>query len=300
MTLQLNKISDAHTNLINSEGKILGLYVDNATGDLYLRGNTSASGVQILCRTNSFRFGLYLASRISLVELFHLSYDEMYLFQKKAATEARFLEVEDLEAPRILSSLEYSNSLYSLINEKCRSELTTDELIDILPVPKNQSICKKLGSMEISAGMWNFSITDNDSLNLVSIEDEVFNPHNHDYVQSYSKKTKTVVYTKTNPVALKLFLTSRITVSELLKCYLHEMYIIHDDSRYQLTGYSEEVRKIIESVKFARRIHSTLPKKLKFNSIDQLKIYASYTINGRGSVPAEFERNKVIDLVIDD
>lgn len=297
--MNLNTINDTLSNLINSEGAILALYREKDSGSLFVRGLTSPGNTGFFCRTNTFILELYLKSRINLEELFLLKADEHFIIRRGKEAEAVFLEVSDDNDPLELENLRCGKRLFHLLSHNMRPDSSVADIIQMIP----DSDDKKEQELIEQLTIVNSQITLFDDvkcpLSVVSIEDEELNYDEHDFIEGRSPDGKEKILTKINPMALKLFATGRITVSDLFKLRQDDSYYIVRGNSIIRSGLSKEANSIIENLSYADCTYFALPTEFQLDApLEAWNYYQRCVINGKGILPWDFNPQFSIDLTI--
>lgn len=270
------------TEVLNAEGTILQILKDDKES-LFVQGLTDNGTKKILARTNHFILSLYYRSRISLKDLYLLNQDSSYIIIEGGQAVERFFEISTDTLPQELTNLSCGNDLYGLLPKNMKSNLTLNEILELLPKPISDDNLEEIENLKIFDA--DVSFFGEGPVQVVTVLSEKYNDDEHDYIMCFTWDGRRVL-TRINPYSLFLFMNNRLSIKELFKCRQDDSYyIIDEDSTFQ-SRYSEEIEVILKNLRYSDLTYFSLPAKFQIeNPIENWKFYTDYiTISGRGSV----------------
>jgi hypothetical protein len=286
--------------LINSEGSILTLLTDE-NESLFIMALTENGKKKIITETNHFQLSLYWRySRINLKELFLLNQDSHFFVVDGNKTEAVFFEITTDNLPNEISGLECGNELYHFIPSGMRNPNLEYNIKDLLPSPLSSKRPEVIDNTVLSLASIDFFNSEKSPLSIVSIESDITNPDEHDYLMCPTKFGKEEVMVKINPYVLFLFLHNRLSVSEVYRCRMNDFYIIHDGHNFYRSKYNSYIQSLLQNLGQLNRTYYSLDPSIRIDA--PMLLYKHHidfqTISGKGIFEPGFRKKYDIEIEI--
>lgn len=296
MKITLRKIVE----VCNSEGEIIIILKETKSDTLYIMGKTNNGRTKIITKTNHFQISLYLQSRISLKELFLMNHDTHYFLITRDKAEAVFFEIKPNNLPPEIQGLECGNELYHFIPPSMRNVNLDRHIDDLLPEPVSREKTEQIGNTILNLGGIDFFNSAKSPIHIVSIESDIHNPDQHDYLLCPTQYGKEDVMVKINPYVLFLFLHNRLSVTDVYKCRMDDFFIVHDGDNFYRTKYNSYIESLLLNFGRLNQTYYSLAPTMRIDGPMELyKHYINYqTSSGKGILEPGFLSSFPIDVKI--
>lgn len=285
--------------LINAEGAIVTILMDE-NESIFIMGNTENGKKKIIAKTNHFQLALYLKSRITLKELFLLNQDEHYYILSRLKKDAVFFELTTVNLPKVLKSLELSDQLYQMLPSGMKSPLSEKEILELLPDQIQNDEPKEVENIIINQIGIDFFNPERSPYKIVTLESLLYNQDEHDFLMIPTQYGREKILVRLNPYTLLLFLTGRISISEVIKCRMSDYYFVRDGDKYIRTRYNSYFNKLLDDLGLIDKFYTSLSESFRIeNPIELYSYYVNnHTNSGKGIFEPGFRKNYPINIKI--
>lgn len=286
--------------LVNCEGCMVELL--RSENKVYLKGKSS-EGRTIICETNREIIYLYL-TRVTLIEAFLLSSFNPYFITKEGQSTAQIFETDsnNNSIPEPIENLAYGNELFQLIPKNSRTEKSITEIMGLLPKVYDGVKVKKLDNLQLAPGSVKL-FSNNSPFEIVQIENEEFNPYEHDYLKANLAMGNGSVLCRMTPMSMKLLITGRVSISEIMRCQANSDYFLINELGYYQFKYSNVLEGHINAISLGDFSYYTIPSKY---TIEKPLVMWDYymknivlTWSGHTVLPIDYEKEYPLKIKIE-
>lgn len=284
--------------LVNSEGTIIELLRSDES--VYLKGKSSG-GRTILCETNREIIHLYL-TRITLIEAFLLSASAAYIITKDGQSTVHTFETDsdNNSIPETIANLIYGNELFQLIPKNSRTDKSISTIMGLLPEVYDGVKVKKLDNLELAPGSVQL-FSKKSPFEIVQIAEN--DPYEFDYLKANLDSGKGSILCRMTPMSMKLLITGRVSISEIMRCQSNSDYLLINEKGYYKFKYSNVLEGDINAITMGDFSYYTIPSEYTIEG--PIEVWDFYMKNivltwgGHTVLPVDFEKECPVEIKIE-